>query len=154
MTVAEYTAASNARRQLHSQLARAELEATKAAIARLRTAAGRVEIKRRANSHAGQLLKNAKLAQRIAQLAMLQKESMEEAELGPQRLLAATAEMYGVTVETVASWAPGRRGRPPTTEHGLRMYKTGRCKCDEVCRPANAEAQQRYKERRKLREQA
>jgi len=154
LTVAEYQAANNARRALHSELVQAEIEATRAALAKLKTAKGRVELNRKAQSQATRYLKTAKLAQNIAGLAMLEKASLEDKELGRQRLLAATAELYGETVEDVIKREPRPRGRPRTTEHGLQMYKSGRCKCDEVCRPANAAAQQQYMERRAGREQA
>jgi len=154
MSVEEYAEAIRARQALHTELLEAEIIATKAAIARLKTARGKVEMKRKAQSQAVRYLKNAKLAQNIAGLAMLEKASIEDKELGRQRLLAATAELYGETPEQVVKREPRRRGRPRTTEHGLQMYKSGQCKCDEVCRPANAAAQQAYKERRAARAQA
>lgn len=154
LTVAEYQEANNARRALHSELVQAEIEATRAALAKLKTARGRVELNRKAHSQATRYLKTAKLAQNIAGLAMIEKASIEDKELGRQRLLAATAEMYGETVEEVLKREPRPRGRPRTTKHGLQMYKSGRCKCDEICRPANAAAQQRYKENRAKREQS
>lgn len=151
MTVAEYQQAINARRALHSELLQAEIAETRAAIERLKTARGKVELRRKATGRAAQYMRTAQLAGNIAGLAMLNKASTEDAALGRQRLLEATAEMYGETVEDVIRREKGERGRPKTNEHGLQMYKSKRCKCD-VCRAANADRQRRYQENRALRE--
>ena len=153
MTVAEYREANNARRSLHTQLMEDELAETRAAIARLKTARGKLEVKRKANGRAARYMQTARLAGNIAGLAMLEKASIEDKELGRQRLLEATAEMYGETVEDIIAREKGQRGRPRTTKHGLVMYKSKRCKCG-VCRAANAAAKRRYDKQRANRTEA
>lgn len=37
----------------------------------------------------------------------------------------------------------------PQQDHGLTAYRKGRCRCDEICRPANAAYMRGYTERQK-----
>ena len=122
LTVAEYATATTSLRAAQSELLRADLEATKAALARLRTAQGRVEQKRRANVNASRLYETARMAERMADLARLERESLESKALGRQRLAEATAELYGIPVEQVTRQRdrvqPARgRGRPPGSKN-------------------------------------
>jgi len=115
MTAAEYAAATNEVRHNQSILAAAELAATRAAIRKLRTAAGRLDMMRRAQPRAKKLIDTATMAANIAELARLERESLEAQEVGRQRLAAATAEIYGTTPEKILPKPKRPRGRPRKT---------------------------------------
>lgn len=104
LTAAEYATAVTSLRAAQSEFVLSELTATKAALARLRTAAGKTEQRRRANVNAARLIETARMAERKAELARLARESLESEALGRQRILEATAELYGVTVGQVIAW--------------------------------------------------
>ncbi|HEX9228343.1 MAG TPA: hypothetical protein VF885_17210 [Arthrobacter sp.] len=111
MTVAEYATATNEIRHNQSILAAAELAATRKAIRTLRTAAGRVEMHRQVQPKAARLIETAEKANRAAEHARLSRESLEDEATGHRRLVEATAECWGVTVNAVLA-AEAKRIRP------------------------------------------
>lgn len=111
MTVAEYATATNEVRRNQSVLAAAELAATRAAIRKLRTAAGRVEMHRQVQPKAARYVETAEKARRAAEHARLSRESLEDEATGHRRLVEATAECCGVTVGAVLA-AEAKRIRP------------------------------------------
>lgn len=122
LTVAEYATATTTIRARMSELAAAELAATTAALAKLRTAAGKTEMRRRAQTNAERIMNHARMAGRIAGLAALSRESIEPDHVGRQRLIEATAELHGLTPEQVERQyyrvKPTRgRGRPPGSKN-------------------------------------
>lgn len=122
LTVAEYATATTSLRARMSELAAAELTATRAALARLQTASGKTELRRRAQTNAERLMNHARMAGRIAALARVTRESLEPPELGRQRLIEATAELHGMSPAQVERQyyrvKPLRgRGRPPGSKN-------------------------------------
>lgn len=170
MSVHEYTLALTETRAAQSKIIAVERDAARRALARLQTSQGRVETRRRANTAAARLLRTAVEAERIARLAALRSASIEPEELGRERLIAATAEVFGIRPDQVKHHrdkpvprepAPPKvegpkrnRGRPRTTEHGYWMYRSGACRCDEICRPANAAHKREYRAKVKARKLA
>lgn len=110
MTATEYATATNEIRRNQSELASARLAATRAALTKLQTAAGRLEMMRRAQPRAQRYIDTATMAANMAILARLNRESLEAAEIGRQRLEAATAEIYGTAPKPAQPKRP--RGRP------------------------------------------
>ncbi|UGL61926.1 hypothetical protein SEA_EASTWEST_43 [Arthrobacter phage EastWest] len=134
MTAAEFATASRELRQLQSELVRSELNAVKTQIKKLQTAAGKLEQKRRAAQTAQRYITTARQAADIAALKQLADERNEDEAIGRRRLLEAAAEATTyksteVFIEPVTA---------DTLEHGLAAYRRGDCKCDAICRPANA----------------
>jgi hypothetical protein len=112
MSVAQYSTALQSLRQAQSELMSAELAAVRQALVRARTAQGRVELNRRAQSKAARLLMTAKQADAIARVEELRSASLESEELGRQRLIAATAEMYRMDPKDVVYHKRRPWGRP------------------------------------------
>jgi hypothetical protein len=148
MSVHEYSLALTETRLAQSQFIASERAAARQALARLRTAQGVVEQRRRAQTTAERLLRTAVEAERIAQLAMLGKASGEPESVGRARLIAATAEVYGIKPSEVRYHKKRPRGRPKTTTHGLTMYGRHKCRCN-ICVAAKRAAYERERERAK-----
>jgi len=112
MSVHEYSTALTALRKAQSDIVAAELAAVRQALAKLQTAQGRIELNRRAQSKAAKMSRAAKDAELNAKVEALRAESLEAEELGRQRLIAATAEMYGMDPKDVVYHKRRAWGRP------------------------------------------
>ncbi|ALF01250.1 hypothetical protein FDH47_gp39 [Arthrobacter phage Brent] len=144
-TVSEYQTAANEIRTLQTQLAERRRTALKAELAKLNSAAGKIELRRQAAKQAERYMRTMGIAERIAADEL--RNEYESYELGRARLAAATAEMYEHARSKQARANRERvddYGPTPNIKHGHTAYKRGLCKCN-ACRHANAhyEAQRR-----------
>ncbi|ASR80670.1 hypothetical protein FDI41_gp39 [Arthrobacter phage Piccoletto] len=146
-TVSEYQTATNEIRSMQTQLAERRRTALKAELAKLNSAAGKIELRRQAQLTAERYLRTMGIAERVAADEL--RNEYESYELGRARLAAATAEMYE---HARAKQAKANRARvddyepTPAITHGHTSYKRGLCKCN-ACRHANA----RYEANRRAR---
>ena len=138
LTPEQYEQATRDVKELQSLLVQRRLQLLRDALYKLDTATGKIEAKRRAHVTAAAYKRTIVIAERVALDEL--RNPYENAELGRQRLLAATDEatrkltkqLKDITAARYDDYEP-----TPDIEHGLRAYRRKLCKCD-ICRAANA----------------
>ncbi|UVK62291.1 hypothetical protein SEA_NATHANVAAG_39 [Arthrobacter phage NathanVaag] len=143
-TLSEYQTATNEIRSMQTQLAERRRTALKAELAKLNSAAGKIQIRRQAQMTAERYIRTAKIAERVALDEL--RNDYENQRLGQLRIAAAVDEIYGTRTTRRLSTIEEPKIAPPI-KHGLASYRAKRCRCNEICRPANAAAQRERRAR-------